>query len=131
MALKISIISFSYKLSGIPKDTSMNGGGFVFDCRFIENPGRIDEYKTLNGKDKPVIEFLESQSAMKNFLEYVFKIIDSSIENYIQRGFTDLMISFGCTGGQHRSVYAVEKTRKHIGNKYNNVIIKTRHAELE
>lgn len=131
MALKINIISFSYKLSGIPEDPSMNGGGFVFDCRFIENPGRIDEYKTLNGKDKPVIEFLESQSAMKDFLESVFKIIDSSIENYIKRDFTDLMISFGCTGGQHRSVYAAEKTRNHIMNNYNNIIIKTRHAELD
>ncbi|MFC2092912.1 hypothetical protein ACFLSV_03330 [Bacteroidota bacterium] len=131
MALEIKITSFSYKLSGIPEDKSGNGGGFVFDCRFIENPGRRDEFKQYNGKDEPVIKFLESQSSMNDFLENVFKIVDASIENYLEREFTDLMISFGCTGGQHRSVYAAEKMKEHIGQKYSNVLTDIRHIELE
>lgn len=131
MVLKVKITSFSYKLSGIPEDKSGNGGGFVFDCRFIENPGRIDEFKQHNGMDEPVIKFLESQNVMNDFLENVYKIVDASIENYSEREFTDLMISFGCTGGQHRSVYAAEKTKKHIEKKYSNVITNIRHVELE
>jgi len=131
MVLKVKITSFSYKLSGIPEDKSGNGGGFVFDCRFIENPGRIDEFKQHNGMDEPVIIFLESQNVMNDFLENVYKIVDASIENYTEREFTDLMISFGCTGGQHRSVYAAEKTKKHIEKKYSNVITNIRHVELE
>jgi RNase adaptor protein for sRNA GlmZ degradation len=131
MVLKVKITSFSYKLSGIPEDKSGNGGGFVFDCRFIENPGRIDEFKQHNGMDEPVIKFLESQNVMNDFLENVYKIVDASIENYTEREFTDLMISFGCTGGQHRSVYAAEKTKKHIEKKYSNVITNIRHVELE
>ena len=130
MALEINIISFSYKLSGIPKDKSGHGGGFVFDCRFIENPGRIDEFKQYNGMDESVIKFLESQNAMNDFLENVFKIVDASIENYLEREFTYLMISFGCTGGQHRSVYAAEKTKEHIEQKYGNVITNIKHVEL-
>ena len=130
MALEINIISFSYKLSGIPKDKSGHGGGFVFDCRFIENPGRIDEFKQYNGMDESVIKFLESQSSMNDFLENVFKIVDASIENYLEREFTYLMISFGCTGGQHRSVYAAEKTKEHIEQKYGNVITNIKHVEL-
>jgi RNase adaptor protein for sRNA GlmZ degradation len=131
MALKVKITSFSYKISGIPEDTSGNGGGFVFDCRFIENPGRLNKFKELNGMDKPVIEFLETKTTMNDFLWNVFKIIDASIENYIERDFNDLMVSFGCTGGQHRSVYAAERTRKHIEKKYKNVETDVRHFELE
>jgi len=131
MALKVKITSFSYKISGIPEDTSGTGGGFVFDCRFIENPGRLNEFKELNGTDKPVIDFLESQTTMNDFLENIFKIIDASIENYIERDFTDLMVSFGCTGGQHRSVYAAESTGRHIEKKYKNVEIDISHFELE
>ena len=131
MTLKVKITSFSYKFSGIPEDTSGNGGGFVFDCRFIENPGRLDEFKNLNGMDKQVIEFIETQTTMNDFLENIFKIIDASVENYIERNFTDLMVSFGCTGGQHRSVYAAEKTGYHIKKKFTNVVIDVRHFELE
>ena len=131
MALKVKITSFSYKISGIPEDTSGNGGGFVFDCRFIENPGRLNEFKALNGMDKPVIDFIESQTTMNDFLWNVFKIIDASIENYIERDFNDLMVSFGCTGGQHRSVYAAENTRKHIEKKFKNVKTNVKHVELE
>ncbi|MEO8665544.1 MAG: RNase adapter RapZ [Ignavibacteria bacterium] len=131
MSLKIILNSFSYKKSGIPADTSGNGGGFVFDCRYIYNPGRKEEFKSLSGQDNDVITFLDSQDEMKNFLNNVFEIIDPAIENYLERNFTNLMISFGCTGGQHRSVYAAEKTREHISKKYPEVIIELHHIQLE
>lgn len=115
--LSIVINSFSYK-KGIPKDDSENGGGFVFDMRGILNPGRFDEYKTLSGKDKPVQDFLEQRTKMNEFLNSVWDLIDINIEDYLQRGFSNLMINFGCTGGQHRSVYAAEQTARHLRNKY-------------
>jgi aminoglycoside/choline kinase family phosphotransferase len=116
--LVVKINSFSYK-KGIPADGSENGGGFVFDMRGILNPGRFDEYKTLCGRDKPVIDFLEQRTKMDNFMNSVFDLIDISVEDYIKRGFENLMINFGCTGGQHRSVYAAEQTARHLRNKYN------------
>ena len=131
MALTVHINSFSYKKSGIPSDPSGHGGGFVFDCRFIYNPGRKEEFKMQTGLDKDVIIFLESQKEMEKFLKSVYGIIDMAIENYIERDFTDLMISFGCTGGQHRSVYASEKTKKHISNKFPDVNIILRHLQIE
>jgi len=115
--LSIVINSFSYK-KGIPQDNSENGGGFVFDMRGILNPGRIDEYKTLSGKDKSVQDFLEQRTKMNEFLNSVWDLIDINIEDYLQRGFSNLMINFGCTGGQHRSVYAAEQTARHLRNKY-------------
>lgn len=115
--LLIKVKSFSYK-KNIPEDTSGNGGGFVFDCRGILNPGRFAEYKTITGKDKPVIDFLEQQTKMNDFLNSVFDIIDISVEDYIKRNFESLSINFGCTGGQHRSVYAAEQTARHLKNKY-------------
>ena len=115
--LIIHINSFSYK-KGIPVDNSNNGGGFVFDCRGILNPGRFEEYKTLSGKDKPVIDFLEQRTRMNEFLNSVFDIVDISVEDYIKRNFESLQINFGCTGGQHRSVYAAEQTARHLRNKY-------------
>lgn len=115
--LVIEINSFSYK-KGIPADESDNGGGFVFDMRSILNPGRVDEYKTLNGTDKPVQDFIEQRTRMNEFLNSVWDLIDIAVEDYIQRGFHHLMINFGCTGGQHRSVYAAEQTARHIRNKY-------------
>lgn len=115
--LVIEINSFSYK-NGLPKDDSENGGGFVFDMRGILNPGRFDAYKTLNGNDKPVQDFLEQRTKMNVFLNSVWDLIDINIENYLERGFSNLQINFGCTGGQHRSVYAAEQTARHLRNKY-------------
>lgn len=115
--LLIEVNSFSYK-KGIPADPSENGGGFVFDMRGILNPGRFDEYKTQTGKDKPVQDFLEQRTKMNEFLNSVWDLIDITVEQYLKRGFSHLMINFGCTGGQHRSVYAAEQTARHLRNKY-------------
>ncbi len=115
--LKIIVNSFSYRI-GIPPDVSDNGGGFVFDMRGILNPGRFDEYKILSGKDKPVQDFLEQRTKMNEFLNSVWDLIDITVEEYLRRGFHNLMINFGCTGGQHRSVYAAEQTARHLRNKY-------------
>jgi aminoglycoside/choline kinase family phosphotransferase len=116
--LTVYINSFSYIQNGYPQDESGNGGGFVFDCRGILNPGRIDEYKTLSGKDKEVMDFLEQRTRMPAFLNSVFDMVDISVEDYMKRGFERLMINFGCTGGQHRSVFAAEQTARHLRNKY-------------
>ncbi len=116
--LVICINSFSYKANGYPEDESENGGGFVFDCRGILNPGRIEEFKTLTGKDKEVTDFLEQRTRMPDFLNSVFDMVDITVEDYLKRGFNKLMINFGCTGGQHRSVYAAEQTARHLRNKY-------------
>ena len=96
----------------IPVDDSGNGGGFVFDCRFITNPGKFDEYKTKSGKDFDVKFFLETQTEMPDFLKSVFSIVDNAIEKYSKMDFTNLIVSFGCTGGQHRSVYAADAMSK-------------------
>ncbi len=115
--LVIEVNSFSYK-KGIPADPSENGGGFVFDMRAILNPGRFDEYKILTGKDKSVLDFLEQRTKMNEYLNSVWDLIDITVEDYLKRGFSHLMINFGCTGGQHRSVYAAEQTARHLRNKY-------------
>ncbi len=116
-SLVIQVNSFSYK-KGLPVDDSGNGGGFVFDCRGILNPGRYDAYKKISGRDKRVQDFLEQQTRMNEFLNSVYDLIDITMEDYLQRGFTSLMINFGCTGGQHRSVFAAEQTARHLRNKY-------------
>jgi aminoglycoside/choline kinase family phosphotransferase len=115
--LTVRISSFSYK-KGIPKDPSGNGGGFVFDCRAIHNPGKYAEYKHLTGKDPQVQQFLEEKSTMADFLEPVFKLVSHSVEVYSLRGFSHLCVNFGCTGGQHRSVYAAEKLAEYLKNNY-------------
>lgn len=116
--LHIDIHSFSYKKGGIPKDETGNGGGFTFDCRGILNPGRIEEYKSQTGSDKGVQEFLENETEMPRFLELVKGIISINIDNYLSRGFENLQINFGCTGGQHRSVYSAIKIAEFIKEKY-------------
>lgn len=116
--LLIKVNSFSYIKNGYPSDESKNGGGFVFDCRGILNPGRIDQYKTQTGKDKPVMDYLEQQTKMPEFLNSIYSIVDISVADYMERGFESLMINFGCTGGQHRSVYAAEAVARHIRNKF-------------
>ena len=115
--LVVTINSFSYRHE-IPEDTSGNGGGFVFDCRGILNPGRIENMKTQSGRDKEVKDFLEQQTQMPGFLNSIFDIVDISVEEYIKRDFESLMISFGCTGGQHRSVYAADALARHLKNKF-------------
>jgi RNase adaptor protein for sRNA GlmZ degradation len=127
--LLIHINSFSYK-KGIPKDESGNGGGFVFDCRGILNPGRIEEFKTQTGRDKEVKDYLEQQTKMPVFLNSIFDIVDITVEDYIKRNFSSLMISFGCTGGQHRSVYAADALARHLRNKFK-VKISIHHVEQE
>ena len=115
--LVVKVCSFSYK-KGIPEDEGGNGGGFVFDCRGIDNPGRHDEFKEIHGRDRPVMEYLERQTRMQDFLNSVFDIVDITVEEYIRRGFTSLAVNFGCTGGQHRSVYAADALARHLRNKY-------------
>lgn len=127
--LVVEVNSFSFK-RGIPKEEHGNGGGFVFDCRGLHNPGRYEPYKQLTGKDKPVIEFLETQSKVKEFLDTIWQTIDLTIQNYLERDFDHLQINFGCTGGQHRSVYCAEQTAKHIREKYK-VKVQLRHIERE
>jgi aminoglycoside/choline kinase family phosphotransferase len=115
--LVVKIKSFSYR-NGVPVDDSGNGGGFVFDCRGILNPGRVDSMKTQTGRDKEVKDYLEQQTKMTEFLNSVFDIVDISVEDYIKRNFESLSICFGCTGGQHRSVYAADALVRHLKNKF-------------
>lgn len=115
--LTVQVTSFSYK-KGIPEDPSGNGGGYVFDCRAIHNPGKYDAYKQLTGRDEPVIRFLEEDGGILTFLEYVYALTDTHVQRFLERGFTHLSIHFGCTGGQHRSVYAAEHTARHIHEKF-------------
>jgi len=127
--LIVHINSFSYKKT-IPPDTGGNGGGFVFDCRAILNPGRLDAFKTKTGRDKEVKDFLEQQTKMPEYLNSVFDLVDISVEDYIQRGFESLMVNFGCTGGQHRSVYAADSLARHLKNKFG-VTVDIHHIEQE
>ncbi len=111
------VYSFSYK-KGIPEDISGNGGGYVFDCRSTHNPGRYEPYKHLTGLDEPVIRFLEDDGEILTFLENIYKLADAHVLRYLQRGFTNLMFCFGCTGGQHRSVYSAQHLAEHIHRKF-------------
>ena len=115
--LVVRVYSFSYK-KGIPEDPSGNGGGYVFDCRSTHNPGRYEPYKKLTGLDEPVIRFLEDDGEIIDFLKPVYQLADHHVARYIQRGFTSLMFCFGCTGGQHRSVYIAQHLAEHISQKF-------------
>ncbi|MCQ2254545.1 MAG: NTP transferase domain-containing protein [Bacteroidaceae bacterium] len=128
--LTVRIFSFSYK-KGIPQDPSGNGGGYVFDCRSTHNPGRYEPYKKITGLDPRVIKFLEDDGEIVTFLQSVYKLADFHIERYLQRGFTSLMFSFGCTGGQHRSVYSAQHLADRIRKKYPQVKVELCHREQE
>ncbi|MCG8581182.1 MAG: phosphotransferase [Bacteroidales bacterium] len=127
--LTVRITSFSYK-RGIPIDVSGNGGGFVFDCRAIHNPGRYPEYADKTGKDEEVIAFFSKEPEMSAFLQDVYSIVEKSVEKYISRGFKNLMVNFGCTGGQHRSVFSAESLATHLQHKYK-LNVELKHVEQE
>ena len=129
-SLTVKITSFSYKKGGIPEDPSGNGGGFVFDCRAIHNPGRYAPYKKLTGRDPEVIAFLKRESKIDQFLSEAYSLVDNAVENYLERGFDHLMVNFGCTGGQHRSVYSADCMAQHLERKYR-VNVKLNHIEQE
>lgn len=129
MSLTVKIYSFSYIYGSIPDDESGNGGGFVYDCRFIFNPGKLEEFWDMTGKDEEVIKYLDNCKEMQEFLSYVYKITDLAIAKYLEREFTDLMLSFGCTGGQHRSVYAAEKTAAYLNEKFPQIEVVVSHSE--
>ncbi|HUB00445.1 MAG TPA: RNase adapter RapZ [Terracidiphilus sp.] len=128
-ALTVRIFSFSFRQQ-MPADESGNGGGFVFDARSLPNPGREERFKQLTGRDAPVIEYLEKEESVRQFLASAESLVDASVTNYRQRGFSSLMVSFGCTGGQHRSVYLAEQLAKHL-RAAGGVGVTVRHVELE
>jgi aminoglycoside/choline kinase family phosphotransferase len=127
--LTARVYSFSFH-HGLPKDETGHGGGFVFDCRSLPNPGREARFKNLTGKDEPVIDYLAQQESVHQFFENVASLIDGSARNYRRRGFRNMMVSFGCTGGQHRSVYLAEQLAKHLRGK-NGIDVVVRHLGLE
>jgi RNase adaptor protein for sRNA GlmZ degradation len=127
--LKVRVFSFSFH-KGMPQDESGNGGGFVFDARSLPNPGREERFKALTGKDAPVIEYLNQQESVHQFIAAVLSLVDASVSSYQQRGFKNLMISFGCTGGQHRSVFLAEQLAKRLRAR-NGLEVSVRHLELE
>ena len=126
--LNVTVTSFSFK-KGIPEDPSGNGGGYVFDCRSIHNPGRYAQYKQLTGMDKEVIDFLEDDGEITGYLEHVYGVVDPHVETYSRRGFSSLRVNFGCTGGQHRSVYCAEHLARHLASRYPEVRVRLIHRE--
>ena len=129
-ALQVSVSSFSYK-QGLPEDRSGNGGGHIFDCRALPNPGRYPEYKTYTGKDRPVIEFLQREEAVSTFLDHAEAIVSQSVDKYLERHFTHLSVAFGCTGGQHRSVYCAEQLAARLRQRYPTVNVVVTHREQD
>lgn len=127
--LIVRIVSFSYR-KGIPSDDSGNGGGFVFDCRAINNPGRYPEYKNLTGLDSEIAVFFEKSSDINKFLENCYSLVAQSVTTYLERGFTDLQVCFGCTGGQHRSVFCAQQTAEYLQKKFD-IEVELIHRELE
>ncbi len=127
--LTVRIFSFSFH-DQVPADESGNGGGFVFDARGLPNPGREERFRQLTGKDAPVIEYLESQQSVHDYLAHACALVDATVGNYQRRGFTDLMVSCGCTGGQHRSVYLAEQLAKHLRETFS-VKVVLQHVQLE
>ena len=127
--LTVRIFSFSFHHQ-MPSDESGNGGGFVFDARSLPNPGREDRFKPLTGKDAPVIEYLNQQESVHQYLSNVLSLVDATVKSYQGRGFRNLMVCFGCTGGQHRSVFLAEQLARHLRGT-SGVEVVVRHAELE
>ncbi len=125
--LEVRVFSFSYK-KGIPNDESGNGGGYVFDCRAIENPGKYEHYKHFTGLDKQVIDYLEEDGGVTKFLDNIYQLADTHVKRYMERKFTNLMFAFGCTGGQHRSVYCAQHLAEYLAKKYN-IKVKLKHRE--
>ncbi|MCI0514682.1 hypothetical protein L0128_15820 [candidate division KSB1 bacterium] len=127
-SLTVQIYSFGYQRSGIPTDATGNGGGFVFDCRHLPNPGTEVRYKLLTGRDAAVIAYFQQYPIVEAYLQDVFRMVDRAISVYRERQFTDLMVVFGCTGGQHRSIYCAEQLNRHLQSQGVNTIV--RHTEL-
>lgn len=125
--LTVRVTSFSFK-RGLPEDPSGNGGGYIFDCRSTHNPGRYEAYKQLTGRDAAVIKFLEDDGEITAFLAHVIPLVEHHTVRFLERGFTHLMVSFGCTGGQHRSVYCAETVARHIHHRYD-VRVELEHRE--
>ncbi|MDE6072691.1 MAG: phosphotransferase, partial [Muribaculaceae bacterium] len=126
--LLITVFSFSYK-KGYPADYTGNGGGFMFDCRGMHNPGRYEEYKPLTGRDKPVVDFLEERGEVQKFCATAVDLVSPSVECYIRRGFSNLQIGFGCTGGRHRSVYCAERVSRALSEKFPDAAVRLIHRE--
>jgi RNase adaptor protein for sRNA GlmZ degradation len=127
--ITVRIFSFSYH-RGVLKDETGNGGGFVFDARNLPNPGREESFKALTGKDAPVADYLSQQESVHQFLDSAMSLVDASVSNYQTRGFKSLMVSFGCTGGQHRSVYLAEQLAQRLRGR-SGVEVVVHHRELE
>jgi RNase adaptor protein for sRNA GlmZ degradation len=125
----VRVFSFSFH-RGLPQDETGNGGGFVFDGRSLPNPGREERFKTLTGKDAPVTDYLNQHESVRQFLASVMSLVDASVSAYQRRGFKHLMVSFGCTGGQHRSVYLAEQLAKHLRGQ-DGVEVVVHHREQE
>ena len=111
-------------------DTSGNGGGYVFDCRSINNPGKFEYYRQFNGMDTEVIKFLEDDGEILVFLDHVYALVDAHVKRFIERKFTHLQVCFGCTGGQHRSVYSAEHLAAHLASKFD-IRVSVTHRELD
>lgn len=126
--LHVKVFSFSYK-KGYPEDLSGNGGGFMFDCRAMHNPGRYDEFKPLTGRDRPVRDFLQERGEVDKFLLAAMQLVDPAVQRYLQRGFTGLQVGFGCTGGRHRSVYCAQAMAEYLARRYPSAVIELIHRE--
>ncbi|MBQ2099118.1 MAG: hypothetical protein II480_13135, partial [Bacteroidales bacterium] len=129
-ALTVTVMSFSYR-KGIPYDPTGNGGGFVFDCRAIHNPGRYEKYTKFTGKDAEVIDFFAKEPEMAEFVQLTQRIVEISVKKYLKRGFKSLSVLFGCTGGQHRSVFCAERMAEFLRKNYPQVIVNLSHREQD